>query len=129
MVAKFQSLFRIGDYKRYKTTTRFVQQQLAELVPFPVETVSSLQKAADFIHGAVVQNGNKTRRGKGLSLGKRLHKKLIENLEESIALRQLVGATYGEEQNADETHKHMILVLKYCHSKLNAIPSRLLTSE
>lgn len=107
MVVKFQSLFRTCDYKRYKKTpTRYVQQQLGDLVPFPIESVSNLKEAADYVHGALVKNGKNTRDCELVSLDKQqTHENLIYKLEESIALRQLVGATYTKDP--DGSHKHV----------------------
>ena len=100
---------RRGAYERYKTTTKAFSDFLALLTPFPLITVSDLAKAADHVASIITTTNDL--------------KALLESLNETIHLREKVGATY--EKNADDGHHYIIQVLKYCRSVFNASQSKL----
>ena len=99
---------RGGAYNRYKRTTRAFQDGLAKLVPFRLVSVSDLAKAVGFISSNCRKPID--------------YKSLLDNLDETIALREIVGATYSEEIN--DGHLYIIQTLQYCRQVLQGLWKR-----
>lgn len=103
--ATTQSDGRDSAYVQYKRATAAFRDGLSRLLPsimVPLNTVADLGNAVDYLaeqEGKIVIPGA-----------------LMKNLEESIRLRENVSEQYVG--NADEGHKYMLDMLKYCQSSL-----------
>ena len=105
------STSRRTAYERYKETTRGFRDGLANLIPssskIRLVSVDDLAKAVDYI----------SNQSKKQNVVLTIDKSLLDNLEESIQLREAVVATY-EDVPQDDGHVYMISILKYCHEVL-----------
>lgn len=111
-------LSRGSAYEHHKKTTRAFRDCLAKLIPSNMRLVSVSDLATAVEH--VLELSKKTMKKDMAFVKKRLkiHQSLLDNLEETIVMRELVGATYGDDM--DDGHRHMIQVLKYCRIVLEA---------
>ena len=118
-----EQLSRSSIYRRYKEATRAFCNDLAKLVPFTLVSVSDLAKAADYILNANNSNSStstSSNTSSNTKLKQHVKQSLLTPLDESIRLRQAVGATYSLEEQ-DDGHAYVIQVLQYCRSVLHVI--------
>jgi hypothetical protein len=106
-----------GTYERYKETTRGFRDALVKLLPsnFLLASVSDLAKAADCILCQSMEKEKESKANKK-SISVQQLIPLLNDLEESIHLREAVAAQYVT--NSDDGHNYMIQVLKYCQQIL-----------
>lgn len=72
-------------------------------------SVSDLAMAAEYVLDASKKSSSSKK-------SFRIQQNLIDNLKETIKLREAVGATYAND--SDDGHQHIIETLKYCHAVL-----------
>ena len=123
MVASSASIMdnRSSAYDRYKKTTRSFRDRLASLVPFPLVSVSDLYRAANHAYNAVLmacKNGGPPTRTASRLTSLEFHCTILQELTETITLREHVGSTYSDDYN--DGHKYIIKVLHRCRQKLKA---------
>lgn len=120
--AQSEHCFSRGSaYQRYKTTTKAFRDGLDKLVPFELESISDLAKAAN--HVATRQKRARSLERSNNTINAKEYDSLLEYLEETIQLREKVGATYAEDFN--DGHHYIIQILKYCHQTLRTFRSQL----
>ena len=102
---------RGNAYHRYKKTTRAFRDCLAKLIPKKMRlvSVSDLATAAEYVLNASKKSSSSKK-------SFRIQQNLLDNLKETIKLREAVGATYADD--SDDGHQHIIETLKYCHAVL-----------